>query len=1161
MADCARVVPGHMRLLHAMAGDVPGLVRLPHAMAGHDHDKPLAHHLVLETDPATMGDALNDKGISACLNTMNVVSDNNKHSSLSYKDKLINSNENIAISFFSSPFYSNDSTDSESDDEEEKGVASIKLSKEEKQRIRAPWAQAIIVKTYGKNVGYKFLYPRLMAQWKREGKVDCIDLGKDFFLFQFHRNTDYAKVILPGLSIEFFDVNILKRIGNQIGHLVRIDANTASTSRGKYARLCVEVDLDTPLLHTIKIGKYRQLVLYESVSGLCFKCGCIGHSKNNCPSNSSDPSGEDLANGPKELSMEGETVDPPEAKSPPNATSSEGYRPWMVVTRRKIKPQPTKSPTDCTNTMPKNTHNGSTVAAKPNAKISRAEPAREGLSQMVIASNQQAIKNDRSDPPTQPDMLAPSPMEIQTAMFTLTPPYPKESYCGMNLGRSGSIRAFRFEWCWFNNLDFLDFVHNCWNRSDHNLSQKSSEFVSAVRVWNRETFGNVFIKNKKLLARIQGIQKALCDHHNSFFVDLEKELIKDYNVVLKDEEEFWKMKSRVDWILDGDRNTSFFHLSIIIRRKRNRDFRLKDSVGNWINQDQALASHIINHFQILFSTSLVTSDWDCILPANITNELRLDTHDSLCQKPSRSEIHKALFSMKPRKSPSPDGLHPGFFQKCWKTVAPTIWEYISKVFTDWAIPAYWSESLIALIPKSLNPESITQFRPIGLCNTSYKIVSKILVNRIRPLLFDLISPNQASFILVRKGTDNIILVQEIVHSFSKQIGKVGNLLIKLDLDKAYDKLEWSFIRQVLLFFNFPKDIISLIMSCISSASMSIFVNGSNTEPFQPTRGIRQGDPLSPYIFILCIEYLSIMINDKLEAREWTSFKTFRNGHLLTHLFFADDLILFAKTTPQNCVAIQDVLDTFTKLSAQQVNHTKSKILFSKNTEPYVANAICDNLGFDRVNDIGKYLGFPISHKAPSKANYSFIVDKINQKLAGWKTRLLSHAAKTTLINSSITATAGYYMQAAAFPVSTLNDIDRAARNFLWGSTNDSRKLHLINWIWSPTSLWVSVFRNKYLACKRERKYGSPLWRRISKASGLLKDGIKWTIKDGERALLWHDNWSGLGPLRNFFIGPLNLEDNAACVSSVINQHGTVEADALRFFLPSSIIDHLSSIPT
>ena len=117
------------------------------------------------------------------------------------------------------------------------------------------------------------------------------------------------------------------------------------------------------------------------------------------------------------------------------------------------------------------------------------------------------------------------------------------------------------------------------------------------------------------------------------------------------------------------------------------------------------------------------------------------------------------------------------------------------------------------------------------------------------------SPYQAAFVPGRRGVDNTIIVQELIHTIGRAKGRTGYMAIKLDLEKAYDKLEWSFIREMLIRFNFPENLIELIMSCISSVTTSLLFNGGTMDPFCPSRGIRQGDPLSPYLFILCMEFL------------------------------------------------------------------------------------------------------------------------------------------------------------------------------------------------------------------------------------------------------------------------------------------------------------------
>ena len=158
--------------------------------------------------------------------------------------------------------------------------------------------------------------------------------------------------------------------------------------------------------------------------------------------------------------------------------------------------------------------------------------------------------------------------------------------------------------------------------------------------------------------------------------------------------------------------------------------------------------------------------------------------------------------------------------------------------------------------------------------------------------------------------DNAIIVQEIIHSMEKTKGRGGYMALKIDLEKVYDKLEWSFIRDTLLRFNLPKNLIELIMSCVLSVATSILFNGGALDTFMPTRGIRQGDPLSPYIFIMCMDYFGQLIQEKCAVNSWSPVKAFRSGPAFSHLFFTDNVVLFAKVNPENCVTIRGVLDDF-----------------------------------------------------------------------------------------------------------------------------------------------------------------------------------------------------------------------------------------------------------
>lgn len=173
------------------------------------------------------------------------------------------------------------------------------------------------------------------------------------------------------------------------------------------------------------------------------------------------------------------------------------------------------------------------------------------------------------------------------------------------------------------------------------------------------------------------------------------------------------------------------------------------------------------------------------------------------------------------------------------------------------------------------------------------------------------------------------------------------------------------------------------MSCVSSTSISILFNGGALEPFLPSRGIRQGDPLSLYLFILCMEALGALIANKCNSKLWNPIKASRSGPAFSHLFFANDLVLFTRVDWKNCVAIREVLDSFCSISGQKVSHEKSRVFFSPNVSPEARSELSDILGFHSTPSLGKYLGFPIKHSVVPQ-DFGFIIERVQSRLAEWK---------------------------------------------------------------------------------------------------------------------------------------------------------------------------------
>jgi len=178
-----------------------------------------------------------------------------------------------------------------------------------------------------------------------------------------------------------------------------------------------------------------------------------------------------------------------------------------------------------------------------------------------------------------------------------------------------------------------------------------------------------------------------------------------------------------------------------------------------------------------------------------------------------------------------------------------------------------NHTFLTLAPKVEHPQSITQFRPIGLYNVTYKIVTKAIVERLKEILPHVIVPTQASFVSKHQITDNVIIIQNILHTMRQKQGTKGYMAMKIDFKKAYDRLRWSFIKDTIHKMKLPCPLVEVIHMCLTTWLMSVLWNGVPLSLFKPTRGIRQGDPLSPYLFVICMERLAHVIDKAVTQKK------------------------------------------------------------------------------------------------------------------------------------------------------------------------------------------------------------------------------------------------------------------------------------------------------
>ncbi|KAK4252645.1 hypothetical protein QN277_014390 [Acacia crassicarpa] len=494
--------------------------------------------------------------------------------------------------------------------------------------------------------------------------------------------------------------------------------------------------------------------------------------------------------------------------------------------------------------------------------------------------------------------------------------------------------------------------------------------------------------------------------------------------------------------------------------------------------------------------------------------------------------------MGPYKAPGDDGFPPVFFQVNWNRVGPGICSFVKQVFGGSMSVRNANKTLITLIPKRDNPEYVQHFRPISLCTVHYKCVTKVITARLKGVMDDLISPFQASFIRGRQIQDNLIVGQEVLHTMKKARGRRGFMALKIDLEKAYDRLSWRFIQQTLIMAGLDRGLINLILDCVSSASYNVLWNGEKTEYFKPGRGIRQGDPISPYLFVLCIDRLSHLICDMVNEGKWVPIKTSRGGPNISHLMFADDLLLFGVASTEQASCMMECLNNFCEASGERVNTAKSSMFFSPRVSREVITQIQSITNMKITAEIGTYLGFPLSRKRKPTATFQYIVERVSAKLATWKANSLSMAGRITLAKSILSSVPLYPMQVAHVPLSICKEVERIQCNFIWG-----RRYHNVGWetitlpkhlgglgikqlaamnsafgcklAWKlmtgEKGLWCDTLLHKYIVRNESEMFevkagDSALWKFVCKQKHIVEKGVRWRIRGGRLVKFFTDAW-------------------------------------------------------
>ncbi|XP_065855885.1 uncharacterized protein [Euphorbia lathyris] len=602
-------------------------------------------------------------------------------------------------------------------------------------------------------------------------------------------------------------------------------------------------------------------------------------------------------------------------------------------------------------------------------------------------------------------------------------------------------RRFRFDRAWVKESEFGELVSNVWVLNQGvDLSNRLRLYCIAMEEWGKN-FKARFVR------KIENCKKVMAetrDCSDPVSVAGYLKARQSLNLLLEQEETYWYQRAKAFWLKEGDLNSKFFHASVKARRQINQISCLENEEGAEVSDQYGLGSVVRSYFEKVYQTS-ERIDFDAIsfLPVKISANMNAD----LTQNFTFEEFTVAINQMHPGKSPGPDGLNSGFFQQYWKLIGKDILTACAGWLAMGEFPPQLNNTIVTLIPKCEKPRRMLDLRLISLCNVLYKLIAKVLANRLKLILPEVITENQSAFVPGRSLIDNVQVAFELLHYMKrKNRGVKGEVALKIDISKAYDRVDWNFLREVMRRMGFCEQWVSWMMLCVSTVSYSFAVNSEIVGPVKPGRGLRQGDPLSPYLFLLCAEVLSQMINKAEIEGKIMGCRICAGAPSITHLLFADDSFLFFKATEEEGNSMKELLSEYERILGQAVNLNKSGIFFSSNVKMEQRMAISNILQIQAPLDTGRYLGLPSLIGRSKRVIFGFLKDRLSKRLSNWTFRYLSNAGKEVLLKSVAQALPTFCMSTFLLPKTTCDELHKMMNSFWWGTKEDgSKRIHWFDW--------------------------------------------------------------------------------------------------------------------
>ncbi|KAF9619067.1 hypothetical protein IFM89_005081 [Coptis chinensis] len=456
-------------------------------------------------------------------------------------------------------------------------------------------------------------------------------------------------------------------------------------------------------------------------------------------------------------------------------------------------------------------------------------------------------------------------------------------------------RPFKFFNMWCTHPTFRDTVPDSWQipllgNSIFILMQKLKRLKGVLKKWNKDTFGNIKVKVEDETKKLEHMQEQFKKGNvtKEFIVQMVDQE-NQVELLLQQEQMFWKQKSRTKWDNDNDRSTKFFHAMANRNRSKSLITEMKNDEGITLDTQDEIGKHIVKHYFDKFRKVDHNIDWELI--HNMPQEMQSEDNEFLATIPSAEEVKAAVFHLNPNSSPGPDGFSGYFFHHYWDIIGHDLVRAIRYFFIKSRLPLGFNANFIVLIQKEKNAIHLGKFCLICLSNFIFKVITKILATRLSPIAEKIISKEQYDFIPNRNSQQAIGLASELGNGLqTPRYG--GSMAIKLDISQAFDTIDWNFLWVVLQHVGFKESSIKWLHAIFQSNTMSIMLNGGPHGYFSAERGLKQGDPLSPMLFALAEDCLSRSISRLVLDKKIQHMVINSKYCNPSHLMFADDIFLF-----------------------------------------------------------------------------------------------------------------------------------------------------------------------------------------------------------------------------------------------------------------------------